>query len=36
VTMSDSLAYENLIEGMDALLQSGFPQISISTAAAAQ
>jgi len=36
VTMTDSLAYVNLIDGMDALLQSGFPQISISTAAAAQ
>ncbi|OFZ11621.1 MAG: tolR protein [Bdellovibrionales bacterium RBG_16_40_8] len=32
VTMSDDLAYFNLIGGMDALLQSGFPQISIATA----
>lgn len=34
VTMSDSLAYVNLIDGMDALLQSGFPQISIATGGA--
>lgn len=34
VTMSDSLAYVNLISGMDALLQSGFPQISIATGGA--
>jgi biopolymer transport protein TolR len=34
VTMSDDLAYVNLIGGMDALLQSGFPQISIATGGA--
>lgn len=34
VTMSDDLAYVNLIMGMDALLQSGFPQISIATGGA--
>jgi biopolymer transport protein TolR len=34
VTMSDDLAYVNLIVGMDALLQSGFPQISIATGGA--
>ena len=34
VTMSDNLAYVNLIKGMDALLQSGFPQISIATGGA--
>jgi biopolymer transport protein TolR len=31
VTMSDDLAYVNLIDGMDALLSSGFPEISIAT-----
>ena len=34
VTMSDDLAYVNLIGGMDALLRSGFPQISIATGGA--
>jgi len=34
VTMSDNLAYVNLIAGMDALLQAGFPQISIATGGA--
>ena len=34
VTMSDDLAYVHLITGMDALLQSGFPQISIATGGA--
>jgi biopolymer transport protein TolR len=34
VTMSDELPYVNLINGMDALLQSGFPQISIATGGA--
>ncbi len=34
VTMSDDLAYVNLIGGMDALLQSGFPQISVATGGA--
>ena len=34
VTISDDLAYVNLIGGMDALLQSGFPQISIATGGA--
>ena len=36
ITMSDSLAYEYLVNGMDALLQAGFPQIAISTSAPAQ
>jgi biopolymer transport protein ExbD len=31
VTMNDELAYVNLIDGMDALLTSGFPEISIAT-----
>lgn len=31
VTMSDELAYEYLIKGMDALLTAGFPEISIAT-----
>ena len=34
VTMSDNLEYVHLIAGMDALLQSGFPQISIATGGA--
>jgi biopolymer transport protein ExbD len=34
VTMSDELAYVHLINGMDALLQSGFPQISVATGGA--
>lgn len=34
VTMADELPYEYLINGMDALLQSGFSQISIATAEA--
>lgn len=34
VTMSDDLAYVHLITGMDALLQSGFPQLSIATGGA--
>lgn len=34
ITMLDELPYENLIKGMDALLQSGFAEISVSTAAA--
>ncbi len=34
VTMSDELAYVHLIDGMDALLQSGFPQISVATGGA--
>jgi len=34
VTMSDELPYVNLIDGMDALLQSGFPQISVATGGA--
>lgn len=32
VTMRDELEYVNLIDGMDALLSSGFPEISIATA----
>ncbi len=36
ITMQDNLAYVNLINGMDALLQAGFPQIAISTAGAAE
>ncbi len=31
IDMNDQLAYGNLIEGMDALLDSGFPEISIAT-----
>lgn len=31
ITMNDELAYEHLINGMDALLQSGFPEISVAT-----
>ena len=31
ITMNDELAYVNLIDGMDALLQSGFPEISVAT-----
>lgn len=34
VTMSDDLAYVHLINGMDVLLQSGFPQISVATGGA--
>jgi biopolymer transport protein TolR len=34
VTMSDELPYVNLINGMDALLQTGFPQISVATGGA--
>ena len=34
ITVKDELAYEFLIRGMDALLNSGFPQISVATAAA--
>jgi biopolymer transport protein TolR len=34
ITMLDELPYENLIFGMDALLHSGFPEISVATAAA--
>jgi biopolymer transport protein TolR len=34
VTMSDDLAYVFLVNGMDALLQAGFPQISIATGGA--
>ena len=34
VTMSDELAYFNLIGGMDVLLQAGFPQLSIATGGA--
>ncbi len=33
VTMSDDLAYEKLIRGMDDCLQSGFPAISVATGA---
>ena len=31
ITMTDSLEYEHLIDGMDALLSTGFPEISIAT-----
>lgn len=31
VTMNDELEYMHLIDGMDALLQSGFPEISVAT-----
>lgn len=34
VTVLDELPYESLIHGMDALLASGFPQISVATAGA--
>lgn len=34
VTMNDELAYEHLVHGMDRLLQAGFSQISVATAAA--
>lgn len=34
VTVDDDLAYENLILGMDTLLQGGFPVISVSTVGA--
>jgi biopolymer transport protein TolR len=34
ITMSDDLPYVNLINGMDALLQAGFPQISVATGGA--
>jgi biopolymer transport protein TolR len=33
VSMSDDLAYEKLIHGMDSCLQSGFPAISVATGA---
>jgi biopolymer transport protein TolR len=31
ITMGDELAYVNLVTGMDALLQAGFPEISVAT-----
>lgn len=31
ITMNDELAYVHLIDGMDALLQSGFPEVSVAT-----
>jgi len=31
ITMSDDLAYLHLVSGMDALLESGFPEISVAT-----
>lgn len=31
ITMNDELAYVNLVAGMDALLQSGFPEIAVAT-----
>src|SRR5690606_19840499 len=34
INMTDELEYVNLIDGMDALLISGFPQISIATGGA--
>ena len=34
ITVDDELAYENLILGMDTLLQGGFPSISVSTVGA--
>lgn len=34
VTVQDELPYDSLIGGMDALLQGGFPEISVATAAA--
>lgn len=36
ITVLDELPYETLIGGMDALLQSGFPQISVATGGAAE
>lgn len=35
ITVLDELPYESLIGGMDALLQSGFPSISVATGGAA-
>lgn len=35
VTVQDDLPYESLISGMDALLVSGFPEISVATGGAA-
>jgi biopolymer transport protein TolR len=32
ITVDDQIAYENLIIGMDTLLQGGFPSISVATA----
>lgn len=34
ITVLDELPYERLIEGMDALLTAGFPEISVSTSGA--
>lgn len=34
ITVSDHLPYETLINGMDALLSSGFPEISVATGGA--
>lgn len=31
ITMGDDLAYLHLVSGMDALLQAGFPEISVAT-----
>lgn len=31
ITMGDELAYVHLVTGMDALLQAGFPEISVAT-----
>jgi biopolymer transport protein TolR len=31
ITMGDELAYVHLVSGMDALLQTGFPEISVAT-----
>ena len=34
VTMEDDIAYEQLIVGMDLLIQAGFPSISVATGSA--
>lgn len=34
ITVMDELPYENLIDGMDALLTAGFPEISVATGGA--
>ncbi len=36
ITMNDEIEYVNLVTAMDMTLQSGFPQVSISTAGGAQ
>lgn len=36
ITMNDEIEYVNLVQAMDMTLQSGFPEVSISTAGGAQ